>query len=421
MTPFSRRPSALLALAPFTFASVALAFAADPPPDSGRPVGSRADTGLYEQSIKSTKRSLNKELIDELYQDALESYRERRFDDALQMLDHINRIDPHHEEAAKLRESIRKSQTSKQTETVQIAARDLIRQGDKAAKSGQTIIAINYWKQALAQDPTSTAAKKKIQEANQSLAKHQFEAGYIHYRHGDLEDALDAWSNAVALDPSYKRRGLMLLMSKVDLKVRTDQVSRLAAQGFEQMQAGDMASALQSYQQVLKMDPRHDEARRMTGKIQIRLGQIAYRAAEQSLSRRDYAEAASQAGKAMEYGFEAVRAEKIKKTAEAKSKEKVAVASRPKTDKPKQTEKPKAAEPPPDKPEPPAEPAKPRDPEGALAHYRKGLAAIRTKDYRLANQELEAAAQLDPTNEHIYMARERARQEWAAMSGAGGQ
>ena len=37
-----------------------------------------------------------------------------------------------------------------------------------------------------------------------------------------------------------------------------------------------------------------------------------------------------------------------------------------------------------------------------------------------AVKELDIATQLDPTDEHIYMARQRAQQEWSAASGATG-
>jgi hypothetical protein len=52
-----------------------------------------------------------------------------------------------------------------------------------------------------------------------------------------------------------------------------------------------------------------------------------------------------------------------------------------------------------------------------MLHYRKGLAAIRTKEYRVAMEELDTAWALDPSNERIYLARERAHQEGATLTG----
>jgi len=44
---------------------------------------------------------------------------------------------------------------------------------------------------------------------------------------------------------------------------------------------------------------------------------------------------------------------------------------------------------------------------------------MRAKDYHVALQELDIAAQLDATDEHIYMAHQRAQQEWTSAVGAG--
>ena len=41
---------------------------------------------------------------------------------------------------------------------------------------------------------------------------------------------------------------------------------------------------------------------------------------------------------------------------------------------------------------------------------------MRNKDYHLALQELDIASQLDATDEHIYMARQRAQQEWTSAT-----
>jgi hypothetical protein len=41
---------------------------------------------------------------------------------------------------------------------------------------------------------------------------------------------------------------------------------------------------------------------------------------------------------------------------------------------------------------------------------------MRAKDYHLALQELDIASQQDATDEHIYMARQRAQQEWASAT-----
>jgi len=373
------------------------------------------DTSLMKDSIQSTKQSIARETLDALYHDALDYYHDGRYEEALQLLDKIYSIDPRYEDVTHLRDTIRRRLQSSQAETTLTTVRDWMKKGDRAEASGQRVLAISYWKQALEIDPNYAPAKKKIQEMNQAMAKKEFEAGYIHYHHNETDDALESWSNAVALDPTYKQKGLLLLMSKIEQQLRHDRIARLAAQGFEQYQQGLLNDALQSYDELLTLEPRHEEARRMSSKIKIQIGQAALGASQTALAGRDYPTAIQEADKAIQYGYEISRSSAVK----AEAEHALHLSKMPKPAKPRKPTKP-APEVSPSSATAPAPvaapPTQPANPEEAMTHYRQGIAAIRKKDFHLALDELDAASKLDPTNERIYMARERARQEWNAAN-----
>ncbi len=369
------------------------------------------DRGLMEQSIKSTKKSIDREMIDVLYHDAVEAYHQNHNDEALELLDKIYSLDPQYEDVSKLRASIRRRQEEKETASTLDTITGLMKKGDAAQKTGQNVAAINIWKEVLTVNPTYVPAQKKIKEVNQALARKEFESGYIHYRHGEFEEAQEAWSNAIALDPSYKQRGLLLLMSKVQRQVERDQTARLSSQGFEQYQQGNLEAAQESYLELSKLEPRNEEARRMTAKIRIQIGQTALKSAHDAMSNKDYPKVLEQTDKAIQNGYERSTASALK----AEAEKAIYAAAHP----PKPPKKTAAPTPPPTPKEPPKEPEKPRNPEEAMIHYRKGLFAMRTKDYHQALQELDIAAQLDPVSERIYMARQRAQQEWTNATGGG--
>jgi len=373
------------------------------------------EKNLYQDSIQAAKQSIARETLDAFYHDALDYYHDGHDEDALQLLDKIYSIDPHYEDVPRLRETIRRRIQSSQTETMLSSVKEWMKKGEKAEASGQRVLAISYWKQALFLNPGYAPAQRKIDDANRLLAKKEFETGYLHYHRAELEDALDSWSNAVALDPSYKQRGLLLLMSKVELQVRSDRIARLAAQGFEQYQQGQLENALGTYQELTKLEPRNEDARRMTSKIKIQMGQAAFKAAQAALANHAYPEAITQAEYAIQHDYEISRSSAIK--VEAEHAIRLARMPKPKIKKePPSTvaastttaPAPATAAPPP--------PAQPANPEEAMEHYRQGIAAIRKKDFHLAMDELDAASKLDPSNERIYMARERARQEWNAAN-----
>jgi len=252
------------------------------------------DQRLFSDTIRETKASIARDTLDVFYRDALDAYHANRYDEALELLDKIYSIDPYYEDVRSLRETITRLKSNHDMDGKRGILEDYMKKGNSASTNGQNVAAVGYWKQALTVNPSYEPAKKKIQQVNHDLAQKQYEAGYLYYHHGDMEDALDSWSNAIALDQTFKQRGLLLLMSKVELSVRRDKAMRLSTQGYQQFAQKDLHGALQSYEELLKMDPRNEEARRMASKIKIQLGQAAFKSGRDALAQHLYAQAIKQ-------------------------------------------------------------------------------------------------------------------------------
>jgi tetratricopeptide (TPR) repeat protein len=375
--------------------------------DAGRM--SSSEDRLYEESIRSTKQSIARETLDVFYRDAVDFYREGRYDESLDLLNKIYSIDPYYQDVASLRDTVGRMKISQDNQSRRNLLEDFMRKGNKALADGQNVVALDYWKQALVVDPHYEPALKKIHEVRHMMAQKEFETGYLHYHHGDMVEALDNWSNAIALDPSFKQRGLLLLMAKVELGIRKDRINRLATQAGEQYEQHDLEGALDSYNELLQLDPRHEEARRMSAKIRILIGQAAFKRAHQELSKHLYVLAIKDWEKSIQYGFEIQRSQKLIQEAERLAR----INRQPK---PKPAPKPAVVEVSSAPVVAQAPKGPPPNPEEALTHYRQGLQAFREKDFHRAVEELEIAKQLDPTNEHIYIAYERAKNAWAAVS-----
>jgi tetratricopeptide (TPR) repeat protein len=384
-----------------------------------------AQNKLFQQSIQSTKESIARETLDVFYRDALEYYHAGKYDEALESLDRIYSIDPYYEDVGTLRETITRLKTNHDFQSRRGILEDYMRKGNRAQQSGQSIAAINFWKQALMVNPSYEPAKRKIAEVNHQLAQKQYEAGYLYYHHGNLDEALDSWTNAITLDPSYKQRGLLLLMSKVQLAQKKDKVSKLAAQGHQQYTQNELTAALQTFQELQALDNRNEEARHMIAKIKIQLGQAAYQAGQDALNNGLYAEAIRSWQDSIKYEYEIQKSQKGIQETERRMRgdQEAKTAARKKPAAAAPIDDGRAAPAATNAPAPPAtaQPACPPPQENvdqADAHYREGLTAIRGKDIHRALEELEIASKLNPCDEHIYVAKERARQEWSAASAA---
>jgi len=376
------------------------------------------EQNLYKNSIKTAKQSVARETLDVFYRDALDYYKQGKYEEALEVLDNIFSVDPYYEDAGTLRETIRRIKNSHDIQSKRGILDDYMRKGNAAQAAGQNITAIGFWKQALQVNASYEPAKRKIRKANHEMAQKQYEAGYLHYHHGDMEEALDSWSNAIALDPSFKQRGLLQLMSKVELTLHKDKITQLAALGAQQYAQKDLPAALQTYDDLVKLDPRNEEARRTSAKIRIQLGQAAYKAGRDAVSSGMYAEAIKRYQDAIKYNYEVQKAQRGIQDAEEKiqSNREERIASRASKQAASQHESAGASTSTVTSAAAPTPPPVETHPEEALEHYREGLSAIRGKDFHRALEELDIAAKLDPTDERIYVARERAKQEWAAMN-----
>ncbi len=125
------------------------------------------DTSLYKDSIQSTKDSIAQQTLDVLYHDALDDYRDQRYDEALQLLDKIYSINPHYQDVADPAQfDSQKTCKAPRMSKRWGPSKNWMKKGDKAMNAGQQVLAISYWKQALQINPSYAPAKKKITDVN---------------------------------------------------------------------------------------------------------------------------------------------------------------------------------------------------------------------------------------------------------------
>lgn len=384
---------------------------------------SNSEKTLFKQSIRSAKENVARETLDVFYRDALDAYYRSRYDEALELLNNISAVDPYYEDVATLKETITRIKYSRDIQSKRGILDDYMKQGNEARKEGRNVQAISFWKQALTVNPNYRPALKKIEEVNKEMARSHYEEGYRNYKAQDYEQAYDNWSNAIALDPSLKDRGLLQMLSKTQITLQKGQTSRLNAQASQLYADGNYYEAFQIYEQILKVEPRNEEARRMTAKLRLKMGATTFSAAQKAQSARQFDLAIRNWQESIRYGYEVEKSEAGIKQAE-QSIRAARLPRKPVVATPKASTAPAANAGEGDSEEPgaPAQPKQVANPEEANKHYRLGLAAIRSKDYHHALEELELASRYDPDNEHIYVARERARQEWKQMNTSkGGQ
>src|SRR5882724_5060767 len=118
-----KRSSAVLALSAVLASSAVLA------------ATTGSDSTLYQDSIQATKQSIADETLGIFYHDAIDYYHEKRYDDALQLLDKIYSINPHYEDVESLRQTIHQKMLNTQSEANLGTIHEWMKKGDDALKA----------------------------------------------------------------------------------------------------------------------------------------------------------------------------------------------------------------------------------------------------------------------------------------------
>lgn len=125
---------------------------------------------------------------------------------------------------------------------------------------------------ALEQEEQKRRSVKTANERREQEAKRSYEAGVQHLQSGNLVEAMRSWHRVVELDPrgetpwSAKARG-HIEQARPQLKAKGDEKY---AQGQAQLKAGDMPGAMASFQEAMRADPWHSQAKAALEDLQSR-------------------------------------------------------------------------------------------------------------------------------------------------------
>jgi tetratricopeptide (TPR) repeat protein len=154
--------------------------------------------------LKSVEDSIQLELA-RLIKDAEESFGAEDYTMAAHHVERALELDPDNSEAAGLREKIK----SRTTELVE----KYIREGDSQLAEGLRDKAADSYEAALTYDPSNKTAKAGLSKARQAQAapgsedeiRRLYLQGVEHYTQGELELAIESWRELLRIDPGNEK------------------------------------------------------------------------------------------------------------------------------------------------------------------------------------------------------------------------
>lgn len=177
---------------------------------------------------------------------------------------------------------------------VEKRAQQYYKAGEAQYRKGNYAKALAEWEKSLIWVPDNTELKEKIKqtqkelevEADKKLSENYITQAYTYYEEGDLIKALDCWHKLLELDPDNKRA--QEYVEKINSKLTEtekqkyldEQESRKKEEMALHMRKADIFTdkemyleAINEWNEVLKLDPAHAEAKENIGKTNVTIAQ----------------------------------------------------------------------------------------------------------------------------------------------------
>jgi tetratricopeptide (TPR) repeat protein len=180
-------------------------------------------------------------LVEDLRVQARTHVGEGRYHEALELLDTAHRLDPWNADLFQERLECR----TRALEACADRARKL-----EAAHHWED--AAGAWREALALDPSWTAARESLARMRKAEAAGLLQQGDEHQAAGDLINAMALWIRAHQLAPS----------EELEDRLRRAEVSRCVTAGIAYYHAGRMAEAVFQLKKALALEPGNEQAER---------------------------------------------------------------------------------------------------------------------------------------------------------------
>lgn len=251
----------------------------------------------------SREERLKAEVIEKMKRESIQNYlssgdaafSDQRYEDAKTEYEKVLAWDPQNPDAL---ERVQKAADASRAAAVQAKLAD----ARKLRADGNDLDAMVLYKSVLEIDPQNseaaqglTASGKRLRDASRKAfasapnlspteAQECFEKGLEHYLAGRYSQALDQWKLLVASNPlqrqvfEYVSRAQVRLESdqstafqKQKAAVKEDRLKWLRKKAFEDYRKGDLKAAVESWSEVLRMDPGNAEAQAELEKSQKEL------------------------------------------------------------------------------------------------------------------------------------------------------
>ncbi|NLO92414.1 MAG: tetratricopeptide repeat protein [Elusimicrobia bacterium] len=261
-----------------------------------------AEKKQYLATIQLEKQKIQQRMLQGVYENAMEFYRQGDYDRAQELANTILAIDPTFSQAHLIIEaSSRLKGAPRRFLSERMMLEEKFRDGLRLYKEGRIVEAAVKWEEVLQLSPTHLKARYWYKKAHDEIAQAYTQRGYDEYSKGNYQEALNNWYNALLTDRDNK--DTLDMVAKVESMLRDKQTMGIFQQGLEQYAQGRLEDSYHTIEKVLDVDPGNAKAAKMVRDIKDELAGQFIDAGKKLYSQRKYTSAIETWNKAKKYDY----------------------------------------------------------------------------------------------------------------------
>lgn len=252
------------------------------------------------ETVKLEKQKIQGSMLDAIYENAFEYYKNGNYEDAKDLATKIISIDPNYQDAQMLLEAsnqLRGSARPGMSEKVMIE--DRFRNALSYYTEGRVVEAHSKMQEVVKLAPNNIKAKYWLSKMKEDLKDYYFQQGTEAYNGRDLKRALDNFYNALLIRP---RDALTIeWVTRVEDELRQQKANDQLKAALEFYAQGKLLSAYQGLRRALEVQPGDSKAGKLLAEVKKEIEDGFIAAGRKFYGSRKYNEAIGEWDKAKPY------------------------------------------------------------------------------------------------------------------------
>ncbi|OGR67007.1 MAG: hypothetical protein A2081_03285 [Elusimicrobia bacterium GWC2_61_19] len=252
------------------------------------------------ETIKLEKQKVMSKMLDSVYENAFEYYRQGNYEDAKDLAAKILSIDPNYQDAQMLLEAsnqLRGAGRAGMSEKLMIE--DRFKTALSYYNEGRIVEAHKKMEEVVKLSPNNIKAKYWLSKMKDDLKDYYSQKGMEEYNKRDLKSALDDYYNALLIRP--RDAGTVEWITRIEGELRSQRANDKLKEALEFYARGRLRDAYEGLQRALEIQPGDSKANKLLAEVRLEIESGYLASGKKLYGARRYTEAIGEWDKAKPY------------------------------------------------------------------------------------------------------------------------